>query len=115
MAALKYRVAEKKASRIIYVTDIGQELHFKLIFKGGVKAGYVDLASTRLDHMVFGMVCSEEMQTDPKTGKEVKKLVKMKSRSGDTVKLTELLNEARARALEELKKRGQADDGEKKM
>ena len=29
MAALRYRVDVEKADRIIYVTDIGQEFHFK--------------------------------------------------------------------------------------
>lgn len=61
LAALRYRAQELKASRVIYVTDIGQELHFKLVFAGGEKAGFVNPKETKLDHMVFGMVCSEEM------------------------------------------------------
>jgi arginyl-tRNA synthetase len=29
MAALRYRVSEVKADRIVYITDVGQEFHFK--------------------------------------------------------------------------------------
>jgi len=105
LAALRYRVNEVKADRVIYVTDIGQELHFKLVFAGSEKAGFYNPKMTRLDHMVFGMVCSEEEQQDPKTGKMVMKQVKMKSRSGDTVKLSELLDEAKERALKQFAER----------
>ena len=42
MAALRYRANEIKADRVIYVTDVGQEFHFKLVFAGGEKAGFYD-------------------------------------------------------------------------
>ena len=42
MAALNYRVNEVKANRLVYVTDSGQELHFKQIFKAGEMAGIYD-------------------------------------------------------------------------
>jgi arginyl-tRNA synthetase len=42
MAALRYRSDVVKANRIVYVTDIGQEFHFKLIFAGGQLAGFYD-------------------------------------------------------------------------
>lgn len=51
MAALRHRVHEQKAERIVYVTDKGQEFHFKLVFAGGIKAGYYDPAKVKLDHM----------------------------------------------------------------
>jgi arginyl-tRNA synthetase len=41
---------------LIYVTDSGQENHFKLIFEGGKIAGYYDPAQIRIDHMGFGLV-----------------------------------------------------------
>ena len=56
MAALKYRVDEVKADRIIYVTDKGQEFHFKLIFAGGLKAGYYNPEKVTLNHMHFGTI-----------------------------------------------------------
>jgi arginyl-tRNA synthetase len=42
MAALNHRVNEVKASRIVYVTDVSQELHFKQVFEAGTKAGFYD-------------------------------------------------------------------------
>ena len=56
MAALRYRVQEVGAQRVVVVTDVGQELHFKLLFAGGLKAGFYDPEKVRLDHMMFGMV-----------------------------------------------------------
>ena len=74
MAAIKYRAQEVGCDRIIYVTDIGQEFHFKLVFAGGALAGYYDPNVCKPEHMPFGTVNGED-------GK------KMKSRSGDTIKL----------------------------
>lgn len=56
MAALRYRVDVVKADRIVYVTDIGQEFHFKLVFAGGQIAGFYDPKNVTVDHMPFGMV-----------------------------------------------------------
>ena len=39
MAAIRYRAEVEMADRIIYVTDIGQEFHFKQVFAGGALAG----------------------------------------------------------------------------
>lgn len=99
MAALRYRVNEKKADRIVYVTDKGQEFHFKLIFAGGIKANFYDPKVTTLNHMQFGTVMQESEVTDEATGKTKKKLEKMKTRSGDTVKLADLLDEAKTRSM----------------
>ena len=107
MAALRYRVKDKGANRVIYVTDKGQEFHFKLVFAGGQKAGFYDPKEQKLDHMMFGTVMQEtpvldengEQVIDPKTKKPKVKNEKMKSRSGDTVKLAELLDESKERAL----------------
>lgn len=99
MAALRYRVDEQKAERIVYVTDKGQEFHFKLLFAGGIKAGFYDPKTVQLNHMQFGTVMQETEVIDEKTGKPKKKLEKMKTRSGDTVKLSDLLDEAKQRAL----------------
>jgi len=99
MAALRYRVNEKKADRIVYVTDKGQEFHFKLVFAGGIKANFYDPKVTTLNHMQFGTVMQETEVTDEATGKTKKKLEKMKTRSGDTVKLADLLDEAKTRSM----------------
>lgn len=98
MAALRHRVSTVKADRIVYVTDVGQELHFKQVFEAGEKCGLVDRKVTELNHMMFGMVLQEVVTTD-ENGKETRKLEKIKTRAGKSVKLSELLDEAKDRAL----------------
>ena len=85
MAALKHRVEEEKASRIIILTDAGQALHFQMVFQAAQKAGYYDPAKVRLDHVTFGVVLGPD-------GK------KFKTRSGEIEKLIDLLLEAVDRA-----------------
>lgn len=98
MAALRYRINEIKADRIVYVTDIGQELHFKLVFAGGQVAGFYDPKEKQVDHMPFGMVLQENV-TENEDGEIVKKAEKIKTREGKSTKLSELLDEAKFRAL----------------
>lgn len=95
LAAMRYRTEELKASRIVYVTDVGQELHFKQIFEGAEKCGFVDPKQTKLDHMQFGMVCQKTVKME--NGKEVVKYEKIKTRAGKSIKLAELLDEAKER------------------
>jgi arginyl-tRNA synthetase len=56
LAAIRYRVQELKCDRIVYVTDVGQEFHFKQVFAGGEKCSFVNPKETQLDHMMFGVV-----------------------------------------------------------
>nr|MCH9703282.1 arginine--tRNA ligase [Chlamydiota bacterium] len=97
MAAILHRVEEEKADRIIVVTDAGQSLHFDLIKKTAEKAGYYDPEHVPFDHVTFGVVLGED-------GK------KFKTRSGDVVRLADLLDEAVQKAKQILKERGQDDD-----
>ncbi|XP_065185463.1 arginine--tRNA ligase, cytoplasmic-like isoform X1 [Sycon ciliatum] len=92
VAALRHRLQEEKASWLVYVVDAGQGLHFQQIFEGAKIAGYSN-DSCRIEHVGFGLVLGE--------GKK-----KLKSRSGDTVKLKELLDEGVERSAEKLKERG---------
>lgn len=92
MAALRHRIEEEKAERIIYVTDAGQSLHFQMIFKAGEKAGYFDPKKVRTDHVPFGVVLAPD-------GK------KFKTRSGETEKLIDLLYEAVKQAKVSLQER----------
>lgn len=101
MAALRYRVDDVKADRIIYVTDIGQEFHFKLVFAGGLLANYYDPKKVTLNHMPFGMVLQEN---------EEGKASKIKTREGKSTKLAELLDEAKQRALDMFKARMEKDE-----
>lgn len=81
MAAIRHRIQEEKADRIIVVTDAGQSLHFQMIFKAAEKAGYLDPLRVQVDHVTFGVVLGPD-------GK------KFKTRSGETEKLIDLLLEA---------------------
>jgi arginyl-tRNA synthetase len=83
LAAIRYRVDELKANRIIYVTDARQQLHFEMVFAVARMAGWVK--NTELVHVTFGSVLGEN-------GKP------LKTRSGENVKLKELLDEAVERA-----------------
>jgi arginyl-tRNA synthetase len=56
ITAIRYRVAELKATWIIYVTDDGQKLHFDTVYDAAKLAGYIDPAVTRYDHVGFGLV-----------------------------------------------------------
>uniref|UniRef100_A0A182XPR9 Probable arginine--tRNA ligase, cytoplasmic n=1 Tax=Anopheles quadriannulatus TaxID=34691 RepID=A0A182XPR9_ANOQN len=89
MAAIKQRLQEEKADWLIYVTDAGQATHFQTIFSCAKRAKILHESKHRVDHVGFGVVLGED-------GK------KFKTRSGDTVKLTELLNEGLRRAMEKL-------------
>ncbi|HSV26590.1 MAG TPA: arginine--tRNA ligase [Sedimentisphaerales bacterium] len=84
LAALRYRLKDLGAERIIYVTDARQKLHFEMLFAVAKMAGWVK-DGVRLDHVMFGSVLGED-------GKP------FKTRSGESVKLTDLLDEAVARA-----------------
>jgi len=88
MAALKHRVQEENADWLIYVTDAGQATHFQSVFACAERAGYVP-EGVRLDHVGFGVVLGEDKK-------------KFKTRSGDTVRLVELLDEGLKRSKDKL-------------
>ncbi|MBD2454093.1 arginine--tRNA ligase [Nostoc sp. FACHB-87] len=96
LAALRYRIQQDAAKRIIYVTDAGQSNHFAQFFQVARKAGWIP-DDVELVHVPFGLVLGED-------GK------KFKTRSGDTVRLRDLLDEAIIRARADLEKRLQADE-----
>ena len=60
MAAIRQRIEEEKADRLIYVTDAGQAQHFKMIFMAAEKAGYLDPSKVRVDHVPFGLVLGND-------------------------------------------------------
>jgi arginyl-tRNA synthetase len=92
MAAMRHRVQVEKADRIIILTDAGQSLHFAMLAKAAEKAGYIDPAKVRFDHVPFGVVLGPD-------GK------KFKTRSGETEKLIDLLLEAVAHAKKIMQER----------
>ncbi len=92
MAAMRQRVQEEKADRIIVVTDAGQSLHFQMVAKAAERAGYLDPHKVQFDHVPFGVVLGAD-------GK------KFKTRSGETEKLIDLLQGGVDRAEQILKER----------
>jgi arginyl-tRNA synthetase len=85
LATLAYRLATWHPDEIIYVTDGRQQLHFQQIFAAFKK--WHPEATTRLAHVWFGSILGED-------GKP------FKTRSGEVIRLSDLLNEAEERALE---------------
>lgn len=84
LATIRYRLETFKPDAIVYVVDFRQSLHFEHLFKTVQLAG---METIELTHIKFGTVLGED-------GKP------FKTRSGDTVGLNGLLNEAEKRALE---------------
>jgi len=84
LAACQYRSHQLSADRIIIFTDARQALHFKQVELTARKAGLLR-ADTAYDHCPFGTMMGED-------GKP------FKTRTGGTVKLAELLEEAVVRA-----------------
>ena len=84
IAAAKYRYETLKADRALVFSDTRQSQHMQQAWLITRKAGYVP-DSFQLEHKNFGMMLGKD-------GKP------FKTRSGDTVKLAELLDEAIERA-----------------
>ena len=82
LAAIRYRLGADgdAATRVIYVTDAGQANHFSAVFQVAKRAGWIPAEAT-VEHVRFGLV----------QGVDGKKL---KTRSGDTIRLKDLLEEA---------------------
>jgi arginyl-tRNA synthetase len=95
LAAIRYRTQQDGADRVLYVVDAGQGNHFAQVFQVAKKAGWVP-DGVELTHVPFGVVQGED-------GK------KFKTRSGETVRLKDLLDEAVNRARADLETRIQAE------
>ena len=91
LCAVQYRLEKMKCDSVFYCVDAGQSLHFELIFGAARMAGWANEAH-RLEHVKFGVVTGED-------GKRIK------TRSGKSTRLVDLLDEAVFRAKEELLKR----------
>ncbi|KAF8358511.1 rars-1 [Pristionchus pacificus] len=92
LAALKNRLFEENGDWLIYVVDAGQSLHFETIFSAGRDLGWYDEAVKRVEHVGFGLVLGEDKK-------------KFKTRSGETVRLKDLLDEGVRRSEEKLKEK----------
>ncbi len=100
LAAIRYRIRELKAQRIIYTHDSRQAQHFAQVFWTARQAGWAE--GVALEYAPFGTMLGEDNKP-------------FKSRSGDTIKLKDLLDEADERALALVKeKRPDLSDEQRK-
>ena len=84
LAALRYRANTLKADRVLYFIDARQSLHMQQVFTLAKKAKFVP-TDINLEHCAFGTMMGADGTP-------------FKTRSGDTVKLADLLAEAVERA-----------------
>lgn len=93
LAALKYRLTEWQADRVVYFVGAEQSLHFRQLFRAAVLVGWVSVedAATKLQHAANGLYRLPEGR--------------MSSRGGRGILLKALLaeGEERSRALVEAK------------
>jgi arginyl-tRNA synthetase len=92
LAAIRRRVDELAADRLVYVVDARQSLHFDQVFALARAAGWLP-ETVRAEHVAFGTVLGED-------GKP------FKTRSGQSVSLSSLLDQAEAKAAALLDERG---------
>ncbi|KAK1787375.1 hypothetical protein P4O66_002867 [Electrophorus voltai] len=93
LAALRQRIFDEKSDFIIYVTDSGQAVHFQVVFAAAQMIGWYDPKVIRVEHAGFGVVLGEDKK-------------KFKTRSGDTVRLMDLLSEGLKRSMDKLIEKG---------
>ncbi|NET50402.1 MAG: arginine--tRNA ligase [Merismopedia sp. SIO2A8] len=98
LAAIRYRLNEDKVQRVIYPVGAEQTNHFTQVFQVGRRAGWIT-DDVEFIHAPFGNVLGED-------GK------KLKSRSGDALKLEEMLRDAIAHAHTDITTRLQESDRE---
>jgi arginyl-tRNA synthetase len=88
LAALRSRIRDLHADRIIYVTDGRQQLHFRWLFDTAEKWNQ----KAFLEHVWFGTILGPDRKP-------------LKSRDGTPIKLSELIREAKDRAAKILQEK----------
>ncbi|MET8175028.1 arginine--tRNA ligase [Streptomyces clavifer] len=84
LSAIRDRVRDLKADSLVYVVDVRQSLHFKMVFETARRAGWLN-EDVKAHQLAFGTVLGKD-------GKP------FKTREGTTVRLEDLLDEAVERA-----------------
>lgn len=88
LAAIRYRIRDLNATRLLYVVGTPQRQHFQMIFQAAREAGWATEV-VREEHIGFGSVLGPD-------GKM------FRTRAGATIKLTDLLDEAVTRAAKQV-------------
>jgi arginyl-tRNA synthetase len=91
MAAIRYRVRDLHASRLIYVVGSEQAQHFEMVFAVARQAGWLT-EGISAEHATIGLVSGADRK-------------RFRSRTGGSVKLIDLMDEAVGRAEEVIKDR----------
>jgi len=99
LAAIRYRARELHSDDILYVVGAEQRLHLEMIFAVARMAGWLQEGST-VEHVSFGLILGPDRK-------------RIRSRSGDSVKLIELLEEAIDRAAAVVAERSELTDAER--
>jgi len=97
LAAVRHRVDRLHADRILYVVDARQALHFRQVVETARRAGWLP-AGVEAVHVPFGTMLGSDGRP-------------FKSRTGDTVKLADLLADAVSRARDVVAARNPELDG----
>jgi arginyl-tRNA synthetase len=95
LAAVRHRTGKLGATRLVYVVGSPQSQHLAMVFATAAQAGWLE--SARAEHVAFGSVLGPD-------GKM------FKTRSGETVKLGALLDEAVERAASVVERSPELDD-----
>lgn len=88
VAAIRRRVQRLGASRVVYFVDSRQSLHFRQVFAAARRAGFATTSegvAASLEHAAFGTILGADGRP-------------FKTRSGESLKLADLLDEAHERA-----------------
>ncbi|MDG9727153.1 MULTISPECIES: arginine--tRNA ligase [unclassified Streptomyces] len=93
LTAIRGRVLDLHANTLLYVVDVRQSLHFKMVFETARRAGWLGDDVTA-HNMGYGTVLGAD-------GKP------FKTRAGETVRLEDLLDEAVQRAAEVVREKAQ--------
>ncbi|MET9913966.1 arginine--tRNA ligase [Streptomyces sp. NPDC006476] len=93
LTAIRNRVNDLHATSLLYVVDVRQSLHFKMVFEAARRAGWLT-DSVTAHNMGYGTVLGAD-------GKP------FKTREGETVRLEDLLDEAVQRAAEVVREKAQ--------
>jgi arginyl-tRNA synthetase len=91
LAALSHRLRALRGTRLLYVVGLPQQLHLRMVFATARAAGWA-APSVRVEHIGFGSVLGADGKT-------------LASRAGTAVRLVDLLDEAVARAAEQVRSR----------
>jgi len=95
LAAVRYRVDKLSCDRSVYVVGSEQALHFQMVFAVAREAGWIP-EGTRFEHAQIGMVLGQDGN-------------RLKTREGETPKLSGLLQEGVDRARDILDELDAAD------